>query len=420
MKYGLISVLALALACGCSKKPAASANEAEPESRTTAGAASTQGAPPPDFDALLAREATALAATEVKGPAGAFTARVSSKGTPQTALVEGVAVVEIPIGAETPVRCQVFPDDVDPGGTLAGLFDDARKKVEFRRMIPWSVTAIDGAPAAFVRALYLAPGPRGKSMGELKTMVHGFPGHGVLCLHDELGYEKTFTTVATEFGQSLAFPGAKRREPQLIDIQQVSLQGLAVGFARRELVSDAGKRSDVMNGFVMLPVSEAELRFSDYYEVQQFDTSGHLATGVWVEASNGQLDLKVKVDHTKDGDYTYAGEAKGKPVSGAFTTKDKKPLPGSLSMARALAPHARDAKPFSVEQLEYSPELDLAAPTPVRYSREAGDAASSVRITKPKSAATAMLDEHGLFEKSSIPLGASTMEISRVFVRGKP
>jgi hypothetical protein len=419
MKHGIASGLGLALAWGCAPKPAATANQAAPEGGQPTSTAPAPGATSPDFDALLARESTGLVASDLKGPAGAFTTRVSSKGAVQTALSEGIALLDIPIGAESPVHCQVFPGDVDPGGTLSHLFEDARKNVEFRQMTPWSVTAIGGAPAAFVRGIYLSSGPRGKSLGQLKAMINTLPGHTVLCVHDELGYEKTFTTVVTELGEHLEFSGAKQEAPHYIEIQRATTQGVPIAFARIEMVNKPGKHGQVVNGFAMIPISEAEIRFDDYYEVQELDATEHLATGVWVDATNNQLGLKLKIEHGKGGTYTYAGEEKGKPVNGTFTTKDKKPLSGYLLTARALAPHAKDAKPFSVEELEYNPQLELTAPTTVRYFREAGESAGSVRVAKAKGTEVGTLDEHGLMEKMTVS-GNSPMEVSRVFVKGKP
>src|SRR5437870_4730300 len=100
----------LTLVTGCTQKPPqpASSPKAEaPPAPSASAAAPTPPSPPVDVDAMLAREAADLVPTDVKGPAGAFTARVSSKGAPEATLNDRVATVEIPIGADTPVRCQV-------------------------------------------------------------------------------------------------------------------------------------------------------------------------------------------------------------------------------------------------------------------------------------------------------------------------
>lgn len=424
VKNSATAFIALALSCACAKKPAESANDARPPEPTSA---SGEGAPAPaaegaspDFDTLMAREATGLAPTELQGPNGAFTARASSAGAVQSAVTEGIAVVEIPIGSQAPVRCQVFAEDVDPGGTFAGLFTAARTKVEFQRMVPTSVKVVAGAPAAFVRAVYVTAGPRGKALGELKAMFVAAPGHSLLCFHDEVGYEKTFFKVATEFGESIQHKGETRPAPQLLEVGQATIQDVPVGYSRNLTLKDKGKLSHVVTAFIMAPVSEKELRFGDYVEVHELDAAGRVKNGVWAVATNGQLELNVKVEQVKGGEYKYTGESKGKPLSGTFTTKDKKPLAGYLPTARALAPHAKDKKPFSLESLEYNPDVDPTQPTTVRYYRKDGDEAGSVRVTRPNGEKTGVLDQHGLIEKAKMPAGPTTMDLARLLVQGKP
>lgn len=423
MTFRALSVLGFVWLSACGTKPAASPEapaEGAPLPSTAAPVAAEPREPPPDFEALLARESKGLVPAEVKGPNGAFTARVSAAGTPEATVEEGVAVVQIPIGSDAPVRCQVFPEDVDAGGTLAGFFGDARSHVEFQRMAPWSVTVIHGAPAAFVRATYAVARGKGKALGEIKTMFHAASRHAVLCLHDELGYEKTFAAVATEFSESIAHQGAAPAPPQLVEVHQLKVQNQPIGFSRNQTVKEDGKTTHVSIAFVMFPISESEVHFGDYVEMQELDAAGRLKTGVFAKALNGKVELQMQVDQVKGGEYKYSGQANGKPASGTFTTKDKAALPGYLLNAKKLAPYAKGAKPFSFETFEYTPDVDAAAPTPVRYHRDVGDAAGTLRVSKPKQERTGTLDAAGLVDTLKVPVGQLTMEMTRVFVEGKP
>jgi hypothetical protein len=382
-------------------------------------AAPPEPAPAPNFEALLARESEALTPAGVEGPNGAFTAKVSSSGAPESGVSEGIAIVQIPIGSDAPVRCQVFPEDVDAGGTLSGFFGDAREQVQFTAMAPWAVSAIRGAPAAFVRATYQVARKQGKALGQIKAMFHAASRHPVLCLHDEIGYEKTFTRVATEFADGLVYAGLAPEAPQLTAVYRLAVNTVPVGFSRNHTTKVEGKLTHVSVAFLMFPAGNNDLRFADYVEMQEIDAAGRIKSGVWAKALNGQVELQLQLDQVKGGDYKYAGQAKGETLNGTFTTKDKVALPGYPMNAKRLAPHARTAKAFSISTFEYTPNEDVTAPTPVRFHREAGDAAGSIRVSKPKQERTGTLDALGLVQGLRVPMGEVTMEMTRVFVDGR-
>jgi hypothetical protein len=286
-------------------------------------------------------------------------------------------------------------------------------------MAPWAVSAIRGAPAAFVRATYQVARKQGKALGEIKAMFHAASRHAVLCLHDEIGYEKTFTRVATEFADGIVHAGLAPEAPQLSEVYQLAVNTVPVGFSRNHTVKVQGKLTRASVAFIIFPAGDSDLRFADYIEMQEVDAAGGIKSGVWATAMNGQVELQLQLDQVKGGEYKYAGQAKGEPVSGTFTTKDKAALPGYPMNAKRLAPHARTAKAFSISTFEYTPNEDVTAPTSVRFHREAGDATGSVRVSKPNQERTGTLDAQGLVQWLRVPVGQATMEMNRVFVDGR-
>jgi len=114
-----------------------------------------------------------------------------------------MSIVEIPIGTQAKVRCQVFPDEVDAGGTLQGVVKELTAKVQPKQVAPWAVRVVGESAATFVSVIYHAQSPRGTLVGELKLALHAVPTRPVLCMHDEPGYRKTFETVVSDFGGSL-------------------------------------------------------------------------------------------------------------------------------------------------------------------------------------------------------------------------
>ena len=183
----IVSCAVGVLLAGCAKQKPASepaANEQRPEAASAAGGK-------PDFDALAAREATGLSEQRVTGPNKSFTATVRASAPPKVSLDGNVAIVEIPIGSGGPMRCQVFSEVLDAGGTVSAVLADAAKRVELQQVAPWAIEVVNEVPTSFVHAIYTMQTPRGKAAGEVKLAVHAPADSPVLCLHDEMGYEKT-------------------------------------------------------------------------------------------------------------------------------------------------------------------------------------------------------------------------------------
>jgi hypothetical protein len=406
--------LLLVTACAA-RKPAGSPGDT---AGAQGGAATGSAAPASvDVDALLARESSGLKEQVVAGPGGRFTVRALGAGPAVVAAAEGVAVVDIPIGSQTPVRCQVFPEDVDAGGTLANLFGQAAKKVEVQRIAPWSLAVAHESPVAFVRAIYLTRGSQ-RAVGEVKAALHAAAGHPVLCLHDELGFEKTFMDVVTRFCESIEHGGAKPPEPSFVEIQHAKIKGSPVGFAKVQVIEQDGVRRVIEATTMMLPIAANEIRFQDQYQVQTLDRAGLLVSGAWAESTGGQLGTNVKLELTKGHTYRYEGQVQGKKIEGTFTTKDGKLLPSVVSSAKLLARHAKGAEPFSLLEAGYHPDLDPTAPYPFKYLRIKGDAARSARMEGGSIRMEGVLDERGLFEQAHMGAASTTVDFDRAFLRG--
>src|SRR4030095_31311 len=106
-------------ACGPSKGAAAPGQSAG--SAPGPGAQAAPAEKSADLAAMFDRESSGLQPNAVSDPQGGFDAKGSAAASPTVSQVQGMSIVEIPIGTQAKVRCQVFPDEVDSGGTLQGV-----------------------------------------------------------------------------------------------------------------------------------------------------------------------------------------------------------------------------------------------------------------------------------------------------------
>lgn len=407
------------LLVSCAKPPQAAGPET---SQTESGAKSGEGSPAgkPDFDALAQREATGLSEQSVTGPDKRFTVKARGAGAPKVSREENASMVEIPIGTGEVMRCEVFDQEIDTGGTIGGVLANAATKVQIQRVAPWAIEIVNEAPVTFVHAVYTVPSPKGKALGELKLALHSAAGHPVFCSHDELGYEKTFIEGVKTFCGSINHAGKMPPKPAFIEVQIAKLKGVPVGFSKSTIDGTGADRQYTDATTMLMPISGSDLRVEDGYSVQHVGPDDLLSGGVWVSASAGHVDLNVQLKRTKGGSYHYAGEVQGKKIQGDFTTKDGKGLPSGIIIAKELAAKAKGKGAYSIEVAGYHPEIDPTRPVSQRYFREPGDAPSFVRGKLGNITLTGTLDEFGFTKTAEIPVGAVSLSLERAFMRGKP
>lgn len=369
---------------------------------------------------MLAKEATGLTDHAVSGPAQAWSAKVPSVGEAKLTVVDDVQLVEIPIGSDAAVRCQVHPEPVDAAGTMYGVIKESAARVEYRQVAPAGVKLLGDSPAAFLEALYVTDVPGGKAAGGLKLAIHARHGRSLFCLHDELGYRETFQRVSSAFFAS--FQEAKKLEDDATytEISMVKLDDMPVGFNMTRLGPSAKpgerERADVSSSFI--PTSATDMIFEDSFNITRYNAKGQIAEDTFIEASQGELNLQLKLTRADDGKYSYAGTISGKKVSGALATP--KGLATSLQTAATLRKKLKTGGAFQDVVDEYHPNIDPTAVVPVTYAHAKDAPPRQVTVKLGERLITSEVDEDGMRKSGWFDLGKHKLTFERLRVDGHP
>jgi hypothetical protein len=410
-------VLAAVLLASCAKRSPGAQSPAVPEGQQPSSAKPGQPLSASELEAAFAREAQGLKRVIVKGPGGAWTAEIEASGEPVIKEVEGLSIVEAPIGGSAKVRCQVLAEEVDPGDTIGQLLGSASEKVQFQRVAPWAIHVVAEAPAIFVDALYHAPTTGGKVAGELKIAMLSASAQPVLCMHDEPGYRQTFERVTMGFFQSLK--GRDKPQGDFVELQIATLDKLPVGFHKVILAREGAARQIHSTGLLMLPVSQSELRIQDEITIETLDEKDRLNEGTWVEASGGAVTMKLQLKRVKGALYRYEGDVQGKKIAGELRAKEPAGLPSTVTSARALAKAGKKAGAFSLVEHSYNPDIDPTKLSDTKYFRKADEPASTMHIAMGSLEIVGEIDEQGLFKRGETPVGAAKLTLERGHLRGK-
>ncbi|WP_437493509.1 hypothetical protein WME75_20715 [Sorangium sp. So ce1014] len=401
-------MLPLSLLAGCGGSTGAAPAESPAPSAAPAAQA------PFDLDKALAREVDELPAHEVR--AADWSARAFGAGEPQIEQKEKLVAITIPLGTGSPVECFVYSAMLDSGEVIRNfveLLDPA--KVEVSRVVPWEVSVHRESPAVFVQALYVAPTAAGKAAGLLKIALHADRAHPIACLHDEVGYVRTFERLAKGIFDSFDSKSAAPRS-EYTDTVILRIGKVPVGFETSDLFKDeGGQRRWLSRAATLLPRDPTSLHIEDDASNVLIDAQGRLKGGVWIESEGGKTNHRIELSQKTNYQYEYSGEVEGKKVQGTFTPSAKAWLASPVATASELARRLKKG-PFDLKQQEYMPSIDPTKPVDVQYAR---DASGSVTVSLGTMRLVGKVAPDGRPEAFELSPGPPGFTLQRAYARGK-
>jgi hypothetical protein len=408
--------VSLGLGCGGAPKPASpSPNGNEASSAPKADPKSDL-----DLDAAMAREAKDLTERAVEGPEHAWSAKVPGAAAPKVSVVDDVHLVEIPIGSDAMVRCQVHPEPIDTAGTLYGVLKESAARVEYRQVTPAGVKLVAGWPAAFLDALYVADAPGGKAAGGLKLAIQTRGGRSLFCLHDEVGFKDTFQRVSTAFFESFQEPGKTQENATFTEVSIVKLDDTVVGYNVTVILpgEKPGERMRRDSSSNFVPTSPKDVMFEDTFNITHYNAKGQIADDTFIEASQGELTMQLKLSRGDDGKYSYDGKINGKPVQGKLATP--KGLTTTEQTAATLRKKLKAGGAFSETVDEYHPSIDPTAVVAVTYAHAKDAPPRQVTSKLGERVVTGEVDDDGIMKNGWFGLGKRKITIERARVAGHP
>lgn len=416
----LAALLAAALAA-----PSTSTSTTSPEpalAPTTAAsspagpAAGAQELPEP-LRSLFARELPALPPRPFKTSHG-VTGQVEAAAPPETKAEEGAEEVTVSLGTDAPMSCAFVAERLDGAAAVWRVVEGAKANATVITAMPVDVVEVKGSALLLAQLAYYLDGAQGRRVGLVKIAAYVHPTRSFLCTHDEPGYAGTFARIAKGLAGSLGGGGPDpRAQASFTELSVLRIGPLAVGYG--EHVFTRGEGGRVVHQQIaaqLLPRGPADLMAVDTFAEEVIDGKDLLERGVYVQATNGEVESRMAVVRGKDGrTYAYEGEKDGKTLEGSFPTKAG--LASELWFARRLARSA-PAK-GDVRHEAYSAETNPVAAIPVVYRRAPATPRRATMELGPISMA-GDLDPHGFFESAELPLGPATLVIKRLASRGTP
>ncbi|HEU4781035.1 MAG TPA: hypothetical protein VFS58_14225 [Steroidobacteraceae bacterium] len=373
-----------------------------------------------------ARESKSLKPVEIKSKDGWFTARTPGKLVNTVEEVEGSYSVELDIGGDASVHCEVYPKGVDMANALRVTLGNSIKeiessqgKIEVRALEGTDAGAFGAVPYISLTWLYRVAGPDGALVGSLKQFVMEKGESGVYCAHNDLGFTRTFTAITRAFAESLDTQqpvGA----PQYVEISVASMSGAKIGVAVSTLERDSEGDSKARQMTAMLiATDDGAVQSQDAVHINWVRPDGTLINASNTEVANGELSNSLALK-TEDGVWIVEGEVQGKDVK---ATLPKDSQPGNW-VAQAQQLRALLAEPDSVGRehtmgiwLAENPEKLTVAKTKILAKK--GDKHFTARGEIGGITANLTLEKaNGMASAADLKIGPLNLTLERVYVSG--
>ncbi len=373
-----------------------------------------------------ARESETLKTAEIRSKDGWFKVNTPGKLIGTVEKLEGSYSVELDVGGDAPVLCEIYPDGIDLAhalrqtllNSLANI-ESSQGKIEVRALEGTDAGAYGAVPYMSLAWLYRVTAEDGLRVGALKQVVMDRNGMGIYCAHNDLGYTQTFATIARAFAETLESQ-EPARNPQYVEIATATMSGMKIGVAISTVERDAdGDLKALQVSSLLVPTQDGAVMSQDATHLYWLRPSGELINAVKTEVSNGEVshDLALALD---EGLWTVTGEVQGKAV---HTTLPKDSQPGNwMTQAKQLRELMNQPDPIGREHsigiwLAENPEKLTVARTRILAKQD--DQHFIARSDLSGITADLTLDKsNGMASTIDIKVGAMSIKMGRVFASG--
>ncbi len=384
-----------------------------------------QEAPKLDAAALMEREVAGQHPThELNLLGGTFTGQLQATAPPIVANAqtgEGVKVSTLTfrIGSSSPMVCYVRGTR-DAASLLDAKIDEIKKEmaknnVQGRLRTPEVAVEIEGSHPVLYLDVPVVIGAQERP-GLIKLAFSPRDGGSVLCMHDELGYRKTFRRIVGGLVTNANVTG-DYPQPVYTEIAVAKLEGKTAGYAESyEFVQEGQvKTLDVL---ALVRTEKGTSKVVDSVERATSNAKGEVMTLQRAVGSFRDTVTALEVKRGKVGnDYVYDGTVQKTKVKGSFTAPRPLETRGALA-GRML--QVASGKLKELKYLAYNEALKLEGALEVVVTREDPKTLSLKSDTGDIWQMT--IDALGLPERTMYPRdkNAERLIIERAYSQGQP
>lgn len=336
---------------------------------------------------------------------------------------EGIWYYTIDIGSGSPVECYAFTVFDGPANSLYGVIEHSLKNIatlnkkELTSSFNFAVDSgvIQNTPYLLLDTLYNLGSGSEKVSGTLKALSAETSDSLQLCIHNELGYRKTFLSVFESFVS--AFIANDSSNPFFEPVYQVTFNDMPIGFVREIYTTDEEGDINIQNDSSMIiPVDASSVARNDTSSVSWSSPDGSLINGSEQSIENGELLSSFSIGR-KDDSWQVDGELQGKAVNKTLEYNDWL-LSGFGSYLEAVILMNSDEE--SGEFHMWTSEADPTSALKIKLSKIKNDPEANFQLDLGPLIFKYLTDKNGIIQQGSMTQAGLTMHIKLLYVKGEP
>ncbi len=372
----------------------------------------------PDFKAMEKRELKTKAKSELTSKDGYLTVSGEWTKKPEISYFETGSFYYLPlrIGTVAPLECYVYKERLDMASSLLNFHNVMIKqfKISQREITRLNTSAIGDIPFMRVDLAYIN---EQKHYGNLKTIVGNKFSNGFVCVHNEIGYKKTFQRIVSQLVKSLKVKdNSYLKDYQSRSISTVEINSQKAGIVESYVVPlDQKQLYYVEYSSILIPRSKSDIVTLDKFVGEVSNQSGTLTSADYVTLKNGELDMEIRLERQKNGRFGVNGTFLSKEIK--MNLNSQLGLMPRYTVSQEVLDHyflkkKRSPRVFYI----YSPQVNPTAALEVNYKFLKKLKKKRIELEEKVASltSTTIYDKNGAIS-STIPFAGSTMIMERIY-----
>jgi hypothetical protein len=336
---------------------------------------------------------------------------------------DGTWYYNIDIGTESPVECYVFEDFDGTANSFYAIMEHSLKSVEelnkkslsaqFNYAIDSGV--IGNTPYLLLDILYNLGEGKAKVAGVLKGMSVRTDQTLQVCIHNEIGYRKTFFETVESFIEAIVANDSTLEffEP----IYQFTLNGIPVGYGREKYATDADGDVNIQkDSAFMIPVDTSSISRTDSVAVEWSSPDGSLINADINTIENGVATSQFAISYVNE-QWLVEGQLQGKTITSELEYEGWL-ISGFGSFLETAT--LRKSKLISAEFNIWIPEADPTTVMKLTISKISNNDDANLKIDMGPISMKILADDNGVFKQGIMARGPVNIGIKLLSVKGEP
>ena len=372
----------------------------------------------------MAKEVRKTKLRDVEMPIDTISAKLPGKPGVAQAIDDGW-YLNSDIKAGSLLECYVYTTGLDLASltnilaenSIAAVIQTNGAEIGPREIYDTDAGVVNGLPYLALEWIYTMSANEQTMVGFTKVRAAVKGDFAFACVHNYLGYRKTFAKAFSDFTENVEYE-ATTPAPYYEEVAKLDYNDIGAGITYFSFTEDSeGHIKTYTTEASIMPVSASTIMTSDSIIISYTSLDGELINSRSIGVQNGELISNLSLMRNEDGDWVSGGTLQGKEITSV--------LDGTVSPTSELRmiTTARDlfaGDETAVTLDAWVPTVDPTSFLQTIFTRDDAEVAGQANVSMGPINYVGQFDEYGSLTTAAMTVGPMTINIERLWSRGVP